>query len=325
MRKYLLSLIILLFADFSWAQPLNTGWSKLLQGKWSVEMIDTLPIDRNINMFLEFQKEKLLMHNPQQTKEVLWKCDEGLREIYILSDGNHVEAWTVRYIDTFSLAIYDTIGFNTLYLSRYDSSKAVKGVIISRSQICGSWLLVRMDNLPVPKNVNLTLDIYSDMKLNVSVADDVQSFHWKLNENHDGMAIANENGSSTKNWIVTSLDNDKMILFDEGRIMEFCRYLVPLDRSQEKLIAGKWKIVELEGSVMPVSEEFSRYIDLKSEGKLTFATGNKIEGEGTWGLNSTKNSIFILSSGGTELWNIFSINKSEMILELEGLKMLLRK
>ena len=56
-----------------------------------------------------------------------------------------------------------------------------------------------------------------------------------------------------------------------------------------------------------------------------FYTNDKKEGEGTWGMNSSKTGFFVISGGGTEQWIICLIDEKELVVEMDGLKMLLSK
>jgi hypothetical protein len=311
------------------AQPLLPGWSALLKGTWRVDRMDTLKLEDGVNMFLEFQETKLLMHNQLNVKEAEWKALEGKRELLIKSDGNSLEAWQIKYIDSFNLSIFDTVGYSNLYLTRYNGNledgKHVNTVRCSRSDITGTWLLVSIDNGPIPANVNLTLDIMAAGKLSVKVARETQQFYWKFRKNLDGLSIRADSISKPKDWIFTELEKDRLSFMDNGKLMSFTRYIAPLSTSHEALLAGKWKIMEVEGSELPNNESFSRYMELNKNGKLYFYTNDKKEGEGSWGVNSTKTGLFVLSGGGTELWNIYHLKTDELLLEMEGIKMLLKK
>ena len=98
----MIRLFILLFIGFTislQAQPLSPGWSDMLQGKWRVEKMNNEAVDKSVNMFLEFNANKLLMINPISTKEADWRANEADREILIKSSDAPVEAWQLKYID----------------------------------------------------------------------------------------------------------------------------------------------------------------------------------------------------------------------------------
>jgi hypothetical protein len=75
---------------------------------------------------------------------------------------------------------------------------------------------------------------------------------------------------------------------------------------------GKAKLMENEELLLP-------------NGKMYFYTNDKKEGEGTWGMNSSKTGFFVISGGGTEQWIICLIDEKELLVEMDGLKMLLSK
>jgi hypothetical protein len=308
------------------AQPLLPNWSDLLLGKWRVDKMNNELVDADINMFLEFTPDKLLMINPQSTKEAEWRVNEADRVILIKNENEPIEAWQLRYIDSTRLAIFDTLGFTTLYLSRYQGKipDNLIPVSVSKSQICGTWLLVNIDNQPIPPNVNLELSISAFQKLKVKVGPDVQLFKWKLNNESNGIKIQ-QDSTVQKDWIFMSMENDRMSFMDNGRLMNFTRYNKPLTKTQESLLSAKWTIAEVEAVALPNSQTLVRYMELRSDGKMYFYTNDKKEGEGSWGINSSKTGLFVLSGGGTEQWTILQLEEKELLLEMEGLKMLLTR
>jgi len=326
MSRIILFIILSVFSISINAQPLLPGWSEMLLGKWRVEKMNNDPIDKDINMFLEFRNDKLLMINPQTTKEAEWRVNEVNREILIKTDKSEIDAWQLKYIDSTHLIIFDTVGFATLYLRKYDGKilSNINPVKISKSQICGTWLLVNIDNQPIPKNVNLELQISSSENLKVKVGQETQRFRWKFNQESNGIKIQ-QDSVLPKDWIFTSIETDRMSFLDNGRLMNFTRYNAPLLKSQEIFVSGKWKIEEVEGVQMPQSQSVSRYMELNANGKMYFYTNDKKEGEGTWGMNSSKTGFFVISGGGTEQWIICHIDEKELLVEMDGLKMLLSK
>lgn len=328
-QKFLLLILSCLCIQTTIAQPLLPDWGKQLVGTWRVERMDTAVMAEGVNMFLEFLPDQLLMHNQQNIKKAEWKVLEAERQILIKSEGNNIEAWQVKYIDAARLAIFDTVGNVTLYLSRYkgriEDANSKFAVIASRGDLVGNWLLVSIDDAPIPQNVNLSLEVHSSGRLSVKVAKETQLFRWKFNEARSRIKIIADSTSVPIEWIFTEVEKDRLCFIDQGKNMRFTRYVAPLSSAQEAMLPGKWKIMEVGGSELPNNESFSRFMVLESTGKLAFFTNEKKEGEGTWGLNSTKNGLFVLSGGGTEHWNILSVSKDELLLELEELKMLLRK
>jgi hypothetical protein len=323
MKLRFIFLLLIISSRLS-AQPLLEGWSEMLLGKWKVDRIDTIIMASGVNMFLDFQEDKLLMINPSATKEAQWKANEASKEIYIKTQGDLVEAWQVRYIDKSHLQIFDTIGFSMLYLSKYDPLKDVPTVPISRSEICGTWLLLNIDGVALPRNVNLELQILASGTLKIKIAQELQIYTWKFNAEKNGVLLLKDNVIE-KEWLFSEVDNKSFSFYEKGRKMNFTRYNAPLSSSQEKSLVAKWKIMEVEGSLMPNNEFISRYMELNSNSKMYFYSNDKKEGEGNWGINSTKSAILIISGGGTELWNIYHLENDELLLELEGIKMLLKK
>jgi len=323
----MIKFLLILFIGFSislQAQPLLLGWSDILQGKWRVEKMNNETVDNNVNMFLEFKNDKLLMINPVSTKEADWRADEAERKILIKSENNPVEAWELKYIDSSSFAIFDTLGASTLYLRRYNLPDDFAPVKISKSQICGTWLLLNIDGQPIPNNVNLELQISSLEKLKIKVGPETKTYNWTFNRSSNGIKFL-QDSSVTKNWVFTAVENDRMSFLDNGRKMNFIRYNAPLTKTQEKLIASKWKIAEVEGVSMPNSATVSRFMEMKPDGKMYFYSNDKKEGEGSWGMNSSKTGFFVISGDGTEQWLVYQIDEKEMLLEMEGLKMLLQR
>jgi hypothetical protein len=321
----MIRLFLIIFFGFTFslqAQPLLPGWADILQGKWRVEKMNNEAVDNSVNMFLEFNADKLLMINPISTKEADFRVNEADREILIKSSDAPVEAWQLKYIDSSSLVIFDTLGFTTLYMRRYSLPANFVPVQVSKSQICGSWLLVNIDGQPIPKNVNLELQISSLDKLKVKVGPETKLYNWTFNKACNGIKFQ-QDSSSVKTWVFTIVENDRMSFLDNGRQMNFTRYNAPLSKSQEKIIAAKWKIAEVEGVSMPNSEIVSRYMEMNPDGKMYFYSNDKKEGEGSWGMNSSKTGFFVISGGGTEQWLVYHIDEKEMLLEMDGLKMLL--
>jgi hypothetical protein len=304
------------------AQPLMPGWSEMLLGKWRVEKMNNQTIDNGVNMFLEFKPDKLLMINPQSTREADWRVNEAEREILIKSEDAPLEAWQLRYIDSSNLALFDTLGFTTLFLRRYNIPSDLFPVQVSKSQICGTWLLVNIDGQPIPNNINLELQISSLDKFKLKVGAETKNYDWTFNKATNGIKFQ-QDSTISKVWVFISLENDRMSFLDNGRRMNFTRYNAPLTQSQEKLISAKWKIAEVEGVSMPNSQTVSRYMEMKSDGKMYFYSNDKKEGEGNWGMNSSKTGFFVISGDGTEQWLVYHLNEKEMLLEMEGLKMLL--
>ena len=323
----MIRLFLIIFIGFTislQAQPLLPGWSDMLQGKWRVEKMNNEAVDNNVNMFLEFNANKLLMVNPLSTKEADWRVNEADREILIKTGDAPVEAWQLKYIDSSSLAIFDTLGFTTLYMRRYSLPADFVPVQVSKSQICGSWLLVNIDGQPIPNNVNLELQISSLDKLKIKVGSETKRYNWTFNNSGNGIKFQ-QDSSSAKVWVFKSVENDRMCFLDNGRQMNFTRYNAPLSKTQEKLIAAKWKIAEVEGVPMPNSEIVSRYMEMNPDGKMYFYSNDKKEGEGSWGMNSSKTGFFVISGGGTEQWLVYQLDEKEMLLEMDGLKMLLQR
>ncbi len=323
----MIRLFLIIFIGFTislQAQPLLPGWSDMLQGKWRVEKMNNETIDKNVNMFLEFKNDKILMINPISTKEANWRADESGRKILIKSDINPVEAWELKYVDSSSLVIFDTLGASILYLSKYNLPDNFTPVQVSKSQICGSWLLVNIDGQPIPNNVNLELQISSLDKLKIKVGSETKRYNWTFNKAGNGIKFQ-QDSSSAKVWVFTAVENERMSFLDNGRQMNFTRYNAPLSKTQEKLIAAKWKIAEVEGAPMPNSEIVSRYMEMNSDGKMYFYSNDKKEGEGSWGMNSSKTGFFVISGGGTEQWLVYQLDEKEMLLEMDGLKMLLQR
>jgi len=328
-KIFLLLIFSYLCTQTTIAQPLLPGWGEQLIGTWRVVRMDTTVMAEGVNMFLEFLPDQLLMHNQQNIKKADWKVLEPQRQILIKSEGNNVEAWQVKYIDATKLAIFDTVGYITLYLSRFkgriEDANSTFAVIASRGDLVGTWLLVSIDEVALPNNVNLTLNVHSSGRMSVKVAKETQLFRWKFNDARSRIKVLKDSTSAPIEWIFTEVEKERLCFIDQGKNMRFTRYVAPLSSAQEAMLPGKWKIIEVGGSELPNNESFNRFMVLESTGKLAFFTNEKKEGEGTWGVNSTKNGLFVLSAGGTEHWNVLSVSNDELLLELEELKILLRK
>jgi hypothetical protein len=221
--------------------------------------------------------------------------------------------------------LYDTLGKATLHLTKFygKNIQVESSLILSKADLVGNWILVSIDNIPVPKEAILNLMISSGSTLNIRIAKENKLFNWIFNKSINGIKIYPDSSNQYKEWIFTELDREQLIFVDQGQKMRFIRYISPLSQKDEKLLASKWKIVEVGGNTL--NEEKSRYMQLDSKGKMFFYTDNKKEGEGNWGINSGKDSLFILSKGATELWKILFINEQELLLEMENIKMLLRR
>ena len=207
-------------------------------------------------------------------------------------------------------------------MRRYSLPANFVPVQVSKSQICGSWLLVNIDGQPIPNNVNLELQISSLDKLKIKVGSETKRYNWTFNKAGNGIKFQ-QDSTSVKVWVFTAVENERMSFLDNGRQMNFTRYNATLSKTQEKLIAAKWKIAEVEGVPMPNSETVSRYMEMNSDGKMYFYSNDKKEGECSWGMNSSKTGFFVISGGGTEQWLVYQIDEKEMLLEMDGLKMLL--
>ena len=323
-------IIFLVFVlSFKWnlteAQPLIPGWSEKLMGNWRVVRIDSVPLAQNIDMFLEFSLEKVVMNNQSKIVEGKWKAIEEKREIQIITKESF-ESWQLRYIDSSDLVLYDTLGKATLHLTKFYgklNTKVESSVVLSKSDLVGNWILVSIDDIPVPNDATLNLMISSGSTLNIKIAKENKVFNWIFNRARNGIKIYPDSSNHYKEWIFVELDSEQLIFVDQGQKMRFIRYISPLSQKDEKLLASRWKIVEVGGNTL--NEDKSRYMQLDSKGKMFFYTDNKKEGEGNWGINSGKNSLFILSKGATELWKILFLNEQDLLLEMENIKMLLRR
>jgi hypothetical protein len=319
-------ILILLFKwNFSEAQPLLSGWSDKLIGNWRVVKIDSVPLAQNIDMFLEFSLEKVVMNNQNKIVEGKWKAIEEKREIQIKTNESF-ESWQIRYIDSSNLVLYDTLGKATLHLTRFYSklnTKVESSVVLSKSDLVGNWILVSIDDIPVPNDATLNLIMSSSSTLNIKIAKENKAFNWIFNRFKNGIRVYADSSIQFKEWIFTEVDNEHLVFVDQGQKMRFTRYSSPLSKKDENVLSSKWKIVEVGGNTL--NEDKSRYMLLDPKGKMFFYTDDKKEGEGNWGINSSKNSLFILSKGETELWKINYINEQELLLEMGNVKMLLRK
>ena len=323
-------IIFLVFVlSFKWnlteAQPLIPGWSDKLIGNWKVVKIDSVPLAQNIDMFLKFSLEKVVMNNQNKIVEGKWKAIEEKREIQIKTNESY-ESWQIRYIDSSNLVLYDTLGKATLHLTKFYgklNTKVESSVVLSKSDLVGNWILVSIDDIPVPNDATLNLMISSGSTLNIKIAKENKVFNWIFNRARNGIKIYPDSSNQYKEWIFTELDSEQLIFVDQGQKMRFIRYISPLSPRDEKYLASKWKIVEVGGNTL--NEDKSRYMLLDPKGKMFFYTDDKKEGEGNWGINSSKNSLFILSKGETELWKIYYLNEQEMLLEMGNVKMLLNR
>jgi hypothetical protein len=329
MKNYSKIVLLIIVLSFEWnhskAQPLMLGWSEKLIANWRVVKIDSIPLAQNIDMFLEFSPDKVVMNNQNKIVEGRWKAIEESREIQI-NTKESFESWELRYIDSSNLVLYDTLGKATLHLTKFYgkfNTQVESSLLLSKADLVGNWILVSIDNIPVPKEAILNLMISSGSTLNIKIAKENKLFNWIYNKARNGIKIYPDSSIQYKEWIFTELDSDQLVFVDQGQIMRFIRYISPLSHKDEKLLASKWKIVEVGGNTL--NEDKSRYMQLDSKGKMFFYTDDKKEGEGNWGINSGKDSLFILSKGATELWKILFINEQELLLEMDNLKMLLTK
>jgi hypothetical protein len=322
-----LPFFILLFISFNLgAQPLMSGWSRLLIGTWKVTKMDSSFMDKEIEMFLKFTPEKVFMQNPQRNLEAEWKVSEDKRQI-LIKTGENLEAWEVRFIDSLNLSIFDTVGFSTLSFQKYNGDLSFdenKLISLHKTDIIGIWLLLSIDEAPIPNNMNLTLNIEANNQLKIKAGKETKIFNWQFNESRTRLQLSNADKTLSIDWKFISMDSTHLSFIDKDRVMKFARYVSPLSSSQEMQLSSKWKIIEVAGTPANTNNR-NRYLELNESGKLTFYTNDKKEGEGTWGIKSTKNAIFILSGGGTELWNILAFSPNEMLLEMGGVKMLLQR
>ena len=308
------------------AQPLLSGWSRQLIGTWKVTKMDSSVMDKEVEMFLKFTPEKVFMQNPQRNIEAEWKVNEDKRQI-LIKTGENIEAWEVRFIDSLNLSIFDTVGFSKLSFQRYNGDLELnedKLISLQKTDIVGTWLLLSIDEAPIPNNMNLTLYVEANNQIKIKAGKEIKLFSWQFNESRTRLQLSNPEKTLSIDWKFISLDSTHLSFIDKDRVMKFARYVSPLSSSQEKLLSSKWKIMEVAGTPASTNNKI-RYLELNENGKLTFYTNDKKEGEGTWGIKSSKNAIFILSGGGTELWNILSFSPNEMLLEMGGVKMLLEK
>lgn len=309
------------------AQPLRIDWSYDLFGTWKVKMLDDKYVPDNIEMFLDFQKERVLMYNQGNVKEGSWKANEADRLILILSE-NEMDVWRLIYFDSLHLSIQDTVAKVTLHLERSKSEEfksKVKGSVkpFGFSDVLGSWILLTIDDKNAPSQMNLQLDISTDSSLTITSSKLKQICNWTFNEDKNKIFLVPDSSKKSFEWILVDADADYLSVMDKGKLLRFLRFKRPLTEFDFDKIYGNWQIVELAGTSL--LSQPARFIEFRNKGQLTFFTEDKKEGEGKWGFSKEGDGITIISGGNTESWKVLYYDNSYILLELNTLKMLLGK
>jgi hypothetical protein len=322
--RLLLSFVLLAFAIQASTQPLKLDWENDLLGKWQVYKMGEENVPDDAKLFLEFMEDKLLMHNQGRIREAEWKVLDAERKILIRTEEG-IESWDLVSIDLTQLSIYDTIGDKTVYFKRFEGE--IKGTLslktakASYSDLVGTWLVVTVNGQKTPVSLKIVFNANGQMQL--TVAKEIQKANWKLNPGLTEIILVPE-GAAPIQWKITEINTDNLSFVDQGDEMRLTRYVEPIMPDKETLLLGKWTIVEVGGNPASVEGQ-TRFVSLDASGKLTFFTNEKKEGEASWGLSDTRTGIHIVGLESNEYWKILSSNEKELLLEMEGLKMLLKK
>lgn len=322
--KFLQYLLLLVFVTESYAQPLKLDWQNDLLGKWQVYKMGEETVPDEAKLFLEFMEDKVLMHNQGRIREAEWKVLDIERKILIRTEEG-VESWDLVNLDPQYLSIHDTIGDKTVYFKRFEGeikgTLSIKSTKANLSDLVGTWLVVTVNGQKTP--VSLKIIFKANGKMQLNVAKETQKASWQLSSNLSEIILIPE-GAAPIQWKITDISTNNLSFVDQGDEMRLTRYIEPVMPDKEALLLGKWTIVEVGGNPASV-EGTTRYVSLDATGKLEFFTNEKMEGEASWGLSDTKTGIHIVGIDSNEYWKILSSNEKELLMEMEGLKMLLKK
>lgn len=308
----------------SYAQPLKLNWKEDLVGKWQVYKMDTAAVPAHAKLFLEFLPNKVLMHNQGRIREGEWRVMDVERKILIRTEEG-VESWNLLFLDGTQLSIFDTVGNTAVHFKRFQgeigSTLPTKAVRTTQSDLIGTWLVVSVNGQNSP--VNLKISFSTDGQMQLKVGQELQKAVWKLDESKTRIILVPE-GAAPIDWIVTEISTDNLSFVDQKDEMRLTRYVYPVTPDTETGLLGKWRIIEV-GGVAPPNENIVRSVTFHATGSMEFHSNDKKEGEGSWGLSDTRTGIHIVSKSSNEYWKILSYSEKELLLEIDGLKMLLKR
>jgi hypothetical protein len=197
----------------------------------------------------------------------------------------------------------------------------------SNDKLLGTWKLQSIDVKKLMTGISMTLKVEPERMIISNEFDEINC-SWAFSNN--GKYIYCSNEKSDEEWLLIELSDNRLIVVDKGKKMEFLRtavYKKPLQKDifaevnktesvdREKLLLGDWNLKKIDSKDMSKAQ-FS--LSFRPKGGIYYNFGG-IPTPASWALNEDKKSLTITAYNGlSETWVINSFNKDELKIYVDG-------
>ena len=206
--------------------------------------------------------------------------------------------------------------FSSIYAQNY-----------SDDNLLGYWKLQNIDGKKISSGIAMNLNIEPEKMIISNNFEDINC-NWSFSNNRKYIYCSNE--KSDEDWLLVELTENRLVIVDNGKKMEFiktAKYKKPLQRDpyaeviktesieRDKLLLGDWKLLKIDSKSLS-SKNYS--LSFRPKGGLSYNFGG-IQTSASWILNDDKKSIKITAYNGlSETWVINSFNKDELKIYVAG-------
>lgn len=197
----------------------------------------------------------------------------------------------------------------------------------SNEKLFGSWKLQSVDAKKLMSGISMTLKVEPETMIISNDFDEINC-SWAFSNN--GKYIYCSNEKSDEEWLLIELSDNRLIVVDKGKKMEFLRtaaYKKPVQKDifaevnktetvdREKLLLGDWNLIKIDSKDMSKAQ-YS--LSFRPKGGIYYNFGG-IPTPASWALNEDKKSLTITAYNGlSETWVINSFNKDELKIYADG-------